>query len=228
MSVRSRVAFATGVAGLSGATLMFSGRFDGSIALALLFAFAARTAVAASVLDAGPVLAGRAERSLAQQARFAPTWALVVVAGAVRAASGSIADVRGAHAVAGLAIARGPALTVAGSWLALAAGAVALVSSTSLSTETASASGTAAIVRPPVALCRLEAGGVIALAVLLVTLFAGPQVTNGTDAAWWIGALAVLLAFAWRARDMELQSPEVIAAVLAAAGAAFVIAGGAP
>ncbi|MFY9588284.1 MAG: hypothetical protein WAT66_12595, partial [Actinomycetota bacterium] len=62
MTARSRVAFASGAAGLVGATLLLSGRFDGSVALALLFAWGARVAVDASLVDAGPILASGAMR----------------------------------------------------------------------------------------------------------------------------------------------------------------------
>ncbi len=228
MSVRSRVAFATGVGGLAGATLILSGRFDVSVAVALLFVFASRASAAAALTRGGPVLAAAAERSLAQQMRCAPAWVLVVATGAFRSGSGSIVDVRGANAVAGLAIARGPLATVAGVWLAVAAGILALASSTRIGAETASRIGAAGVVVPPVALRRLEAAGIAAQAGLVVTLFAGPQITRGPDAVWWAGGIALLLAAAWRARGLSLRNVEIVAAALGLAGLALVIASGAP
>jgi hypothetical protein len=223
VSLRSRVAFAAGVAGLAGATLTLSGRFDGSIALVLLFALAARAASAGALVAVAPAAVGPAARSLAKQARFAPAWALVAGVGALRAGSASMSDIRGANAVAGIAIARGPALTVAGVWLALAGGVVALASSSML--EGRRAEGGAAA---PVALRRLEAGGALALVALLVSLFAGPQVRNAGDAAWWIAGIGGLSALAWRVRKVALPDLVIVATALAAAGLALAVAGGAP
>jgi len=228
VSVRSRVAFATGVAGLAGATLMFSGRYDGSIALALIFVFAARSSVAWTVLEGGPVLAGRAERSLARQMWFAPAWALVAAAGAVRSGSTSLADIRGANAVAGLALARGSTVSVAGAWLALAAGVIAIVNFSPIGAETASVTGATGLIVPPVPLRRLEAAGIVAQAALVVTLFAGPQITGGIDAAWWVAGVAAIAAIAWRVRQMNIRDLSWIATAAAAAGLALVIAGGGP
>jgi hypothetical protein len=228
VNVRARVAFATGVAGLAGALLTLTGRIDGSVALALLFCVGARAAVPGSLAAAGPVLAAQAERSLVQQARLAPAWALVAVVGVVRAGSASLADIRGANAVAGLAIARGSIVTVAAAWLAVAAGVVAIASYTSLGARTESAEGASAVIAPPVTLRRLEIGAVLAQAALLVTLFGGPQVVSGADAAWWIAGVGGVSLLAWRARWMAMRDATWIA--LAASGAAVLLAlaGGSP
>jgi hypothetical protein len=227
VNVRARVAFATGVAGLAGATLVLSGRIDASVAVAVLFVFAARAAAVASLLGGGPVLADRAERSLVQQARLAPAWALIAVAAAVRAGSASLADVRGANAVAGLAVARGSVATVVAAWLALVGGVVAVSSFTSLGVRTASTDGIG-VIEPPVVLRRLEAGGVLAQAALVVTLFIGPQVASAADAAWWIAGIAAIAIAAWRARALPVRDWTWIATGAAAMAALLSILGGAP
>jgi len=228
VSARSRVAFASGAGGLIGATLLLSGRVDGSIVLALLFVGAARVAAPATLVGAGPVLAGGAYRSLAQLIAFAPAWVLVAATGVVRAGSAALSDARGANAVAGLAIARGQAATVAGAWFAIAAGIVAIASRVPIGAETESGAGTTGRIVVPATLKRLEAGAVIAQAALLVTLFAGPHVTGFGDGVSWILGLAGLAGIAWFARDVELRNAPLIAAVLAAVGVALAIAGGAP
>jgi hypothetical protein len=228
VSARSRVAFASGVGGLIGAALLVSGRFDGNVALALLFVGAARAARAATLVDAGPVVASGAHRSLARQIAFAPAWVLVVAAGVVRAGSAALSDARGANAVAGLAIARGETVTVIGVWLAVAAGIVALASRSPIGAETASSAGASGRVVVPSSLERLEIGAVIAQAALLVTLFAGPQITVGSDGVSWVLGIAGLVGIAWFARDIDVPLAPKIAAALAAAGLALVIAGGAP
>jgi hypothetical protein len=220
VSVRSRVAFATGVAGIAGATLTLSGRFDAGVGLVLLFALAAQAGASGASIDTGPAFAAEAGRDLARQARLAPAWAIVVSTGALRAGSASIADVRGANAVAGLALARGPVVTVAGAWLAVAAGAVAIVASMGSSTVRGAAA--------PAALRRLEGAGVFALAAILVTLFAGPQVRGATDAVAWVAGIAALSALAWRARTLDLPDLSLVAFALAAAGLGLTLAGGAP
>ena len=228
VSARRRVAFASGVGGLIGAALLLSGRFDGNVALALLFAGAARAAAAAALIDAGPIVAGGAQRSLARHVAFAPAWVLVVATGVVRAGSAALSDARGANAVAGLAIARGEIVTVIGVWLALAAGMIALASRTRLGVELASSDGTTGRVVVPSSLARLEIGAVVVQAALLVTLFAGPQVTGGSDGVAWGLGIAGLAAIAWFARDVEVPHAPKVAAGLAAIGLVLAIAGGAP
>lgn len=215
------MAFATGVAGLAGATLLFTGRFDGSVVLALLFIGAARAAVPASLVDAASVVSAVATRTLAQQISFAPAWALIVAAGAVRAGSPALADARGANAVAGLAITHGNVVAVVGAWSAIAAGIVAIASRTPLEEETASG------VVPPT-LQRLEIGAVLGQAALLVTLFAGPQVTAGVDAVPWLVGIVVVASVAWVARRTRIPNAALAAFALAAVGLGASIAGGAP
>jgi hypothetical protein len=228
VNARSRVAFASGVGGLIGAALLLSGRFDGNVALALLFAGAARVAVAATLVDAGPIVAAGAHRSLARHVAFAPAWVLVVATGVVRAGSAALSDARGANAVAGLAIARGEIVTVIGVWLALAAGIIALASRTRIGAETPADVGASGRVVVPSSLDRLEVGAVVAQAALLMTLFAGPQVSVGNDGVPWVIGVAGLAAIAWFARDIELPHAPKIAAALAAIGLVLAIAGGAP
>lgn len=227
MSARSRLAFATGVGGLIGAALLLSGRFDGSVALVLLLAVAARVAVAATLVDAAPSVAAGAHSSIVRHAAFAPAWVLIVATGVVRAGSAVLSDARGANAVAGLAIARGDAATVIGVWLALAAGIMVLADRTGIGVETIAGEGGTARVAPS-SLDRLEIAAVVAQAALLVTLFAGPQVTGGLDAVPWVVGIAGLGGIAWFARDMNVPKAPIIAAALAAVGLGLAIAGGAP
>lgn len=226
--MRSRAAFASGVAGLVGAILLLSGRFDGSATLAIFFVWGARVAADASLATAGPILAADARRRLVQQARFAPAWAIVVAAAVIRAGSSGLAEMRGANGVAGIALARGPLPTVAGVWCALAAGALALATRSSLGAETVAPPGSRGRIRPPAALRRLEAGGVLGQAGILTAFFVGPQVRSAPDAGWWAGGIIALLAIAWAGPLARIPKPAALAAILAAAGLALVIAGGAP
>ena len=228
MTARSRVAFASGVAGLVGATLLLTGRFDGSVALALLFAWGARVAADASLVDAGPILAAGAVRRLAQHASFAPAWAFIIAVGTVRAGSSGLADIRGANGIAGLALARGDVLSVAGAWCALLAGVIAIAASAEVGIDTSAPRGSVGQVRPPGALRRLDAAAVLALGALLATLFFGPQVVDAPDAVWWAAGIAGLAAVAWQGRRVTLPRAALAAVVLAATGLALVIAGGTP
>jgi hypothetical protein len=228
VSARSRVAFASGVGGLIGAALLLSGRFDGNVALALMFAGSARVAAAATLIDAGPIIAGGAQRSLARHVAFAPAWVFVVATGVVRAGSASLSDARGANSVAGLAIARGETVTVIGVWFAIAAGIIALASRTRIGVVLASSDGTTGRVVVPPSLDRLEIGAVLVQAALLVTLFAGPQVAQGSDGVAWGLGIAGIAAIAWFARDVEVAHAPKIAAGLATIGLVLAIAGGAP
>lgn len=229
MSVRSRIAFATGVAGAVGAALLLSGRFEGSVVLALLLTFSIRTASLAALVDAGPILAAGAVRGLRGRVWLAPVWALSVAAAAARAGSPELDGLRGANAVAGPALVYGPAMTVAGSWLAFGAAILALITWMELGAETGGvASGR---VEAPAFVRRLEAIGVLAEAVLVVSLFLGPQVVDGPDAAWWGGGIIALVFAARYARRVRLPDSAYLPALpvsLAASGLALVLVGGAP
>jgi hypothetical protein len=229
VSVRSRVAFATGVAGAVGAALLLSGRFEGSVVLALLLAFSIRTASLAALVDAGPILAAGALRGLRERVWLMPAWALSAAAAVARAGSPELEGLRGANAVAGPALAYGPLITVAGSWLAFGAAILALITWVELGAETAGTAPGRVEAPPPVR--RLEVIGVLAEAALIVSLFLGPQMVDGRDAAWWVGGSILLVVAAWYARRIRL--PDVahlpaLPATLAALGFALVLVGGAP
>lgn len=231
MSVRSRVAFASGAAGAVGTAMVISGRLDGSVALAVLLAFSIRTASLATLVDAGPILAGGAVRGLRARAWLAPAWVLVAAAAVARAGSTTLADVRGANAVAGLAVAHGPILTVAGSLLALAASILALVTWRPLGVETGGGPGAIGRVEVPEPVRRLDALGVLGEAALALALFVGPQVTGADDAAWWGVGIAALVGCAWYARRAPLPHRVASPALplgLAALGLALVLVGGPP
>ena len=229
MSVRSRVAFASGVAGAVGAALLLTGRFEGSVVLALLLAFSIRTASLATLVDAGPILAAGAVRGLRGRIWIAPVWALSAAAAVARAGSPELDGLRGANAIAGPALAYGPAITVAGSWLAFAAAALALIWWVELGAETSgSAPGR---VEAPSPVRRLDAIGVLAEAALLVSLFFGPQVIDGADAAWWVGGVISLAVAAWYSRRVKLPDMAYLPAVpvaLAAVGLTLTLVGGSP
>ena len=231
MSVRSRVVFASGVAGAVGAVLLLSGRFDASAVLALLLVFAIRTAALGTLVAGGPILAAGALHGLRNRVWVAPAWALAVAAAVVRAGSTSLPDVRGANAVVGPALAYGPAATVAGCWLAFAAAALAILEWRPLGVDTAGAPTTIGRVAVPATVTRLDGVGVLAEAALVVSLFVGPQVVAGPDAAWYAAGIAVIVAGVWLARRRRLVAPISLAAVSAALGTlglGLVLIGGAP
>jgi hypothetical protein len=215
VSARSRIAFASGVGGLAGATLLLSGRFDAGVVVALLFVGGARAAAPASVLDADRASSLPATRSLTSQMWLAPSWALIVAAGVVRAGSPALADARGANAAAGLAIGNGDPFAVAGAWFAVAAAVVAIASGPLLEDV-------------PPSVQRLEIGAVLGQALLVVTLFAGPQIVEGLDAVPWVAGIAVAALVAWAARHIRVPYAPQVAFALAAVGLGATIAGGAP
>jgi hypothetical protein len=229
VSVRSRVAFATGVAAAVGAALLLSGRFEGSVVLALLLAFSIRTASLAALVDAGPILAADALRGLRGRVWLAPVWALSAAAAIARAGSPALDGLRGANAVAGSALAYGPVITVVGSWLAFGAAILALITWVELGAETTGAAP--GRVKAPSQVRRLDAIGVLAEAALVVSLFLGPQIVDGSDAAWWVGGMIPLAVAAWYARRIRLPDIAYLPALpasLAAMGLGLVLVGGAP
>jgi hypothetical protein len=231
VSVRSRIAFASGAAGAVGTTLLLSGRYEGSVVLALLLAFSIRTAALGTLAAAGPIIAGEAVRALRARAWLAPAWAVAVAAVIMRAGSTSLADLRGANAVIGPALFNGPLVTVFGTWLAFAGAALALLAWTPLGTETAAASDAVGRVVAPAPVRRLEVAGLLAEAALIVSLFVGPQIVEGVDAIWWAGGILVLLAACWYGRRARLVVPfsvPVVAGAIATAGLVLVVAGGRP
>lgn len=231
MSVRSRIAFASGAAGAVGAALLLSGRYEGSVVFALLLVYSIRTASLGSLVDAGPILAAGALRGLRARAWIAPVWVLVVVAAVLRAGSTALADVRGANAVAGVALANGPPLTIAGSWFAFGAAILAVLTWSPLGAETEGRSGVTARVVPPSGTTRLDALGVLGEAALAVSLFVGPQVVDGIDAVWWAAPIAAIVAAVALARRGTVSIPALaprLPAALAVVGVVLVLIGGAP
>jgi hypothetical protein len=89
-------------------------------------------------------------------------------------------------------------------------------------------SGSIGRVLVPAPLRRLEAGAVVAQSALLVTLFAGPQITGAADSIAWAVGIAALAAMAWAARDMEVRHAAPMATGIGALGFVLAIAGGAP
>jgi hypothetical protein len=207
-----RAALASGAAGAVGCILLLTGRYPGTLATALLLALATRAAA-----TAGAVAFDRdAARDLGVQGAFVPVWALAASAAAVRAGSAFMADVRGAHAVAGLAIVRGPATAVVGAWACTAALTAAIA-----------AAGTPSDGGTPV-LERLSRLAVALQAALVASFFAGPQVRRAGDAVPWVATIA-LVALGARLLGRERAARTGVAwaaAGLAAAGLALTLAGG--
>jgi hypothetical protein len=231
VSVRSRVVFASGAAGAVGAALLLTARFEGSVVLALVLVLAIRTASLGALVGGGPILAAGALRGLGARGWVAAAWTLIVAAAVLRAGSTALTDIRGANAVAGVALGAGPALTVAGSWLAFVAAVLSLTTRTSLGIETGGPAGSIALVRPPSGIVRLDSLGVLAEASLAAALFLGPQVVDGVDAVWWAIPIAGLVAVVALVRRGSLRIPRLrsyVPAALAAAGLFLVVLGGAP
>lgn len=228
MGLRARVALASGAAAAAGAGLLLSGRVAGSALTALLLAGVARAAPAASVLEAGPVAGALAHRTLLRQAALAPAWALVLAAGAYRAGSADLGDIRGAHAVAGLALARGDALGVAGAWLGLLAIGAAALAAGLPGMRSEAGPGRAGALAVPEAVRRLDALALALQSVLAAALFAGPHVAGASDVLPWAAVAGGLALAAWRAGAFLGTRREVPLAA-GAAGAlslALVLAGG--
>jgi len=149
-----------------------------------------------------------AQWALARTVSTVPVWVAAVLTGVVRAGSPALADVRGANAVAGLALARGETLVVAGCWLAALASLLALA----LPLRT----GLLVSSSP---LDRLEAIALFLQAVLVVTLFAGPQINGARDVVpWTAGAVVASLALAFGARRALPYRTPAVAGVVATIG----------
>ena len=231
MSVRSRIAFASGAAGAVGTALLLSGRYEGSAVLALVLAFSIRTGALGALAGGGPVIAGEAVHALRARTWLAPAWAVAMATAIVRTGSSELADLRGANAVIGPALFNGPTVTVVGTWLAFAGATLALVAWTPVGAETAAPPSSVGRVVAPTSVVRLDAAGVLAEAALIVTLFVGPQVVDGIDAVWWAGGIVALVAAAWYGRRSRLVVPFSVpaaAGAIATAGLILVVAGGQP
>lgn len=231
MSVRSRVAFASGAGAAVGSLLLLSGRYEGSVVLLVLAVVAVRTAGLGTLVGGGPILAADGVRALRGRALLAPSWALAAAAAVARAGSTAVVDVRGVNAVVGPGLFYGPALTVAGTWLACAAAVLAIVARPQIGVETGGGAGIAGRVVMPAAVGRLDVLGVIAEAALVVSLFLGPQIVDAPDATWWVAGIAVVLGIAWLSRRIRPPLPYTIPALAAAAGVtglALVLLGGRP
>lgn len=167
--VRARVGFASGVAAAAIAALMLSGRQPGAVTTVIALCVVARAAAVVSSVRPS------AARALARITATVPVWVALAVVGLLRAGSPDLADIRGAHAIFGLGVARGSPAMVAAVILASAAAALAVgISWTRLED-------------PPQ---RLAILGALLDVWLVVTIAAGPQVTRAQDAvAWTAGAV---------------------------------------
>jgi hypothetical protein len=209
MTLAARTAFASAAAGAGAFALLAAGRFEGTLATLLILALAIRAA--------GGIASDEDDASFRLQAFVVPAWALAVAAAAFRAGSGALIDVRGAHSVAGLSVARGPLLTVVGCGACLA-GLICAVA------VTAPVKRSLASVAP-----RLAILGTIAQVALAVTAFAGPAVAEPVDAAAWVGGAAGVAILAGAVRNSLAPKITVPAAnALTLVGLVLVLAGGRP
>lgn len=215
MLIHPRIALASGLAAAVGAGLLILGRIEGSLVAVVALVLAAR---AAPLSAAGSPTAVRA---LARHVETIPAWVALVVVATLRAGSPVLADIWGANGVAGLALARGSAATVAAAWAAAIACLLAIA---------VPAVGRGALplsADPPWR--QLEAIAVGLQVVVVAGVSAGPQVLGAVDVVPWIVATlvgAVLVAAggiaATGARAMQRSSLvlAVMAVVLAIGGAA--------
>lgn len=176
----SRVTTTSGLVCLAGACWVL---IDGGPALI----------AAALLLGARASLEPRAQPWIAAAA---PVWAGLVIAGAWRAGSGDLGDIRGAHTVLGIGIGHGGALDVASLWLVVLAGA--------------------AIAGAPRTRTAWAAWGV--QAVLVTALVAGPSVRSVGDALPWLFVFVVVSA-AFVAERSLTPSARLLVARIAATGA---------
>lgn len=205
MSPSPRLAFASGSAAAGLCALLLSGRLDATAFAVALVAAGARAAASVASMGGGPVASAAALRSLRRQAMVAPAWILAVTVAAFRSGSVGLADIRGANAVLGPAISHGGAMSVAASWLALAAGILAAAGPGFGRPDPAGERGRRGAVRGDGRAARLEAVAVAAQIGLLATLFAGPQISGVLDGVAWAAvlvgiAVAVALLVAFPAR----------------------------
>lgn len=187
--------------------MLLAGRLDGSALVVLVLLLAARAAPVAVSTEPPAVWA------LAMQMRLVPAWIGVLAVGLVRAGSVQMADVRGANAVAGLAVARGSVVAVAAAWFALVAATI-VIAAPGWRADAGAAR-------------RLEIVAIAGQILLIVTLFAGPQVRAWTDAIPWVAASAVGAAAGWKgASVVGAEWAPRAATVLAALAFGLVLVGG--
>lgn len=209
MTLAVRTAYASASAGAGAFALLLAGRFSGTLATLLILALATRVA--------GAVASGEDDDSFRLQAYVTPAWALAIGAAAFRAGSAALADVRGANAVAGLAVARGPLLTVIGCG-ACVAGLICAIA------VTAPAKRSLVTAAP-----RLALLGTAAQVALAVAAFAGPSIAEPVDAAAWAGGVLGVAVIAGAVRNALATKITVPGAnLLALAGLVLVVAGGRP
>ena len=203
----ARIPAIVGAAAATGAIALLSGVAHGSVVIATVLVLAARY---------GPVAADPSRaREASRQVGLVPAWVAIVTVAVLRAGAVGLQDVRGANAIAGLAIARGSAALVLAAWVALGAGIVAI----------ATASGGRPFARRALVPSAFEALAAALQIVLLVTLFAGPTVADLADVVPWIaaslavGGVALVAArAAWIERSDALVTAAAAAAVVVALG----------
>lgn len=217
MSLQSGLAAASGAAAVGMSGLLITQRFEGSAPAALLLAWGATAAAhACSIHDEDPPVRADASLRLQRHGAFAPAAIFALAAGCIRAGSASLADIAGAHAVAGLSLIRGPFLTVAGMWLAVIGAAIAVGGAT----ETVPGERYAG--------ARIRMLSTVALSLVFAALFAGPQVRGAMDVVvWTLATIAIALWGLFGRIAASMPSAPVVAGSFAAAGLALVIMGGA-
>lgn len=203
--LNQRACLIVSAAAATGAILGLLGRIELSVPAAILLLLLSRAAAFAATTEPP------AARFGGSVAATIPAWILVASTAVLRANAPGLNEVRGANAVAGLALTHGEPVVVAACWLALLAGIVALAGSMPARRPSAGA--------PPAMQAELlSAAGLV---LFLVCLFAGPQVVGVADLLpWVVGSLAVGAAAVLAATRIGPWSPRVATAlaVLAMAG----------
>lgn len=206
--------------------MLLAHRFEGTVPAVLIMVLAARASGPASALSAGEFARRLATAALRRQAAFASAWVLFAAAASVRAGSTVMADIAGAHGVAGLALARGPVLSIAGMWLAVLGVAIAIGGSFPARVGVRLAGPNGGMVLMPALARRLDLLGVAVQILFVAALAAGAQIRSATDAIGWVAAAVALGAWTWFGRDAaRLPIAPAVAFGLCAAGLALVVGG---
>ncbi|MHB8510806.1 MAG: hypothetical protein ACYDCC_01390 [Actinomycetota bacterium] len=128
LTLRSRLAAAAGLSAAGVVGVLISQRMIGSAAEALIAVVVAAAAAPAMALNVGESVAELGREALARQARFAPAFAIAVIAVAARAHSTLMTEIERTH-VSATPLLHGHATAVVGMWFSLFAFSIAIAGS---------------------------------------------------------------------------------------------------
>ena len=218
LNIRSRIAAAAGVSAAGVVAAIIAQWVPGTVVEVVLAGAVIAAAGPAMALGLDESVAARSRDALVRQTRFAPVMALAAAAASYRAGGILISGVSGAHAVGGLALARGPVPTVAGMWLCLLAALIAIAGSIP---EPIGQDGGIAD--------RFRVVAPVVQVVVVVALFAGPQWRSAVDVIpWLLTGVAAGAAIWFGRRFSRFGFAPWIATGLSAAGFGLAILGGRP